>query len=57
MEVYNSVHHFDVMALSETMLDQSVKNEDIFIQGFSRETYHNDHPSNSKNRGNVCIFP
>ena len=55
MEVDNSVHHFDVMALSETRLDQSVKNEDIFIQAFSREIYRSDHPSNTKT-GGVCVY-
>ena len=55
MEVYNSLHHFDVMALSETMLDKSVKNDDIFIQGLSREIYRSDHPSNTK-IGRVCVY-
>ena len=56
MEVYNSVHLFDIMALSETMLDQSVKNEDIFIQGFSREIFRSDHPSNTKTGGLRIYF-
>jgi len=55
MEVYNSVHHFDIMVLSATMLDKSVKNEDIFIQGFNREIFLSDHPSNTKT-GGVCVY-
>ena len=43
------------MALSETMLDSSISSEDIYIEGFSREVYRNDHPSNSK-VGGVCIY-
>ena len=43
------------MALSETMLNSSISSEDIHIEGFSREVYRNDHPSNSK-IGGVCIY-
>ena len=55
MEVYNSVHHFDVMALSKNMLDKSINNEDIYVQGFSREIYRSDHPSNTKT-GGVSVY-
>ena len=55
MEVYNSVHHFDIMVLSETMLDKSVKNEDIFIHGFGMELFRSDHPSNTKTSG-MCVY-
>ena len=48
IEVYISVHRFDVMALSETMLDKSINNEDIYVQGFSREICRSDHASNTK---------
>ena len=55
IEAYNAVHHFDVIAISETMLDNSISEEDIFIQGFSREIYRSDHPSNTKT-GGVCLY-
>ena len=55
MEAYNSVHHFDVIAISESMLDQSISNEDISIEGFSREIFRSDHPSNSK-IGGACLY-
>ena len=55
IEAYNSVHHFDVIAISESMLDQSISNEDISIEGFSREIFRSDHPSNSK-IGGTCIY-
>ena len=55
IEAYNSVHHFDVIAISETMLDNSISDEDIFIEGFSREIYRSDHPSNTK-LGGVCLY-
>ena len=37
------------------MLDQSISNDDIFIEGFSREIYRSDHLSNSKT-GGVCVY-
>ena len=45
IEAYNSVHHFDVIAISEPMLDQSVSNEDISIEGFSREIFRSQYSS------------
>ena len=36
IEAYNSVHHFDVLAISESMLDGSISNSDISIEGFSK---------------------
>ena len=55
IEAYNSVHHFDAIAISETMLDQSIRNDEVFIEGFSRDIFRSDHPSNSK-IGGVCIY-
>ena len=55
IEAYNSIHRFDVIALSESMLNSSISNEDIFIEGFSKEIYRNDHPSNTK-KGGVCLY-
>ena len=55
IEAYNSLHRFDVIAVSESMLDSSVSNVDIFIDGFSREIYRSDHPSNTK-LGGVCLY-
>ena len=55
LEAYNSVHKFDVIRLSETMLDASISDEDIHIEGFSKEVYRSDHPSNTKT-GGVCLY-
>ena len=55
IEAYNSVHHFDVITISESMLDQTISDNDIFIEGFSREIYRSDHPSNSKT-GGACVY-
>lgn len=37
------------------MLDQTISDDDIFIEGFSREMYFSDHPTNSKT-GRVCVY-
>ena len=37
IEAYNTVHHFDIFAVSETMLDTTVSNDDIFIGGLSKD--------------------
>lgn len=55
IEAYNSIHRFDVIAISESMLNSSISNEDIFIEGFSKEIYRNDHPSNTR-KGGVCLY-
>ena len=55
IEAYNSVYKYDVIALSETMLDSSVSDEDIYIKGFSKDVLRNDHPSNTK-VGGVCLY-
>ena len=55
IEAYNSIHRFDVIALSKSMVNSSISNEDIFIEGFSKEIYRNDHLSNTK-KGGVCLY-
>lgn len=37
------------------MLNSTVQNDDIFIEGFSREIYHSDHVNNIRS-GEVCIY-
>ena len=55
IEAYNALHRFDIMAFSELMLDKSVNDSDILIEGFSHEIFRSDHPSNTK-VGGVCIY-
>ena len=55
IEAYDAIHKFDVIAISESMLDSTVENEAIHIKGFSPEVFRTDHPSNSKN-GGVCLY-
>ena len=49
------IFHYDIIALSETITNNSVPYEDIFIEGFSKEISRSDHPSGDK-RGGVCIY-
>ena len=55
IEAYDSIHKFDLIALSETYLNNSISNEDIPLQGFSHNVFRSDHPSNAK-RGGVCLY-
>ena len=55
IEAYNSVHRYDIFAISETMLNSTVHNDDIFIKGLSREIYRSDHVNNIR-IGGVCIY-
>ena len=38
------------------MLNSSISYEDIFIEGFSKEIYRNDDPSNSRKDGDCLYF-
>ena len=55
IEAYNSVFHYDLIALSETNLNATIHNEEILVEGFSKEIFCNDHPSGDK-QGDVCIY-
>ena len=55
IETYNYIFHYDIIALSETIINNSVPDEDIFIEGFSKEIFRSDHPSGDK-KGGVYIY-
>ena len=54
IEAYNSVFHYDIIALSETYLNESIKDEGIRTEGYSREIFRSDHP-NGKKEGGICL--
>ncbi len=56
IEAYNSVSHHDIFAVSETMLASSITNEDISIQGFSKDILCSDHPRNNKVGGDRLYY-
>ena len=49
------MYHYDLIAISESMLDKSIPNDDIFIHGFSRNIFWSDHPGESK-IGGACLY-
>ncbi len=55
IEAYDSIYKNDIIAISESMLDSTIGNEEICIEGYSKEIYRNDHPSNTKT-GGVCLY-
>ena len=55
LEAYNSIFHYDLMVLSETYLNETDKNEDIIIDGFSTEIFRSDHLRGDKQSG-VCAY-
>ena len=48
VEAYSSIFHYDIIASSETIINNSVPDEDIFMKGFSKEVFRSDHPSDNK---------
>ena len=55
IEAYDALHKFDIIAVSESMLDKSIKNDEVYIEGFSKDVFRSDHPSNTKT-GGVCLY-
>ena len=62
LEAYNSVFHYDLFAISESLLNKSVEDDEIHIEGFSKEIFRNDHASGNKvcvcvgGGGGVCLY-
>ena len=55
IQAYDAVHKYDILAVSESMLASTIKNDDIFIEGFSKDIYRSDHHSSTK-IGEVCLY-
>ena len=49
------IHKFDIIALSETYLNDTIPNNEIEIEGYSSDMFRSDHPTNTK-RGGVCLY-
>ena len=50
------VFNYDLIAVSDTRLNQSIDSEDIRIEGFSKEIFRSDHPSNSRVPGEFALI-
>ena len=55
LEAYNSNHNFDIICLSETLLDSSIDSEDPCLAINRYTLVRADHPDDIK-RGGVCIY-
>ena len=44
----------DILALNETKLDQSIKDNELYLPGY--EIIKKDRTRNSRNSGGVCIY-
>ena len=55
IEAYGTLYKYDIITISETMLDSSVSNNESLIDGISDEIYCSDYPNNTK-MGGVCLF-
>ena len=56
IETYDTLYKFDIIAVSETMLDNSIKKDEIYIEGFSKDVFRSDHPSNTNTGEYVFIL-
>ena len=54
-EAYNSVFHYDLFAILESLLNQSLKDDKIHIEGFSKEIFRSGHLSRDKVGGGGCM--
>ena len=55
LQTLSVTNDYDIICLTETFLDYSVKNDDDRISIPEHNLLHADHPSNTK-RGGVCIY-
>ena len=55
IETCDALYKYDIITISETMLDSTVNNNEIPIVCFSEEIYRSEHLSNT-NMGGVCFF-
>ena len=53
LESFVAMHKFDIICISETLLNNTYEDNDLNLNGYS--LLRADHPSNAK-RGGVCIY-
>ena len=54
-EAISYLHKFDIAALFETYLNDTIPNNQIEMEGYSSNIFRSDHPTNTK-RGGVCLY-
>ena len=55
LEVYNTIHQYDILCISETYLDSSVSKDDTTLSLPGYNLARSDHPDYVK-RGGVCLY-
>ena len=55
MEAYDTVYHNDIIALTETQLNQGISDDEIFINGFSGKPFQKDDPRNDR-YCDICVY-
>ena len=55
LEAYDSVYHNDIIALTETQLNQRIPDDEILINGFSSKPFRKDDPSGDRYRS-ICVY-
>ena len=54
LQVYNAIHDFDMICLSESYLDSSVSSDNLYIKNY--KLVRADHPGNVKRSGVFVYF-
>ena len=55
IETFQATYDFDLFGVCESLLDNNITNDDIFINGFSPEPFRADKVGNIRN-GGVCLY-
>ena len=55
LEAYDSAYHNDIIALTETQLNQGIPDNEILINGFSGKSFRKNDPSGDHYCG-ICVY-
>ena len=55
LEAYNSVYNYDILVLGEIYLSSDISHNEIFLEGFCKNPFHEDDPSGLC-KGGVCMY-
>ena len=55
LDAYDTVYHNDIIALTETQLNQGISDDEVLINGFSGKPFRKDDLSGDRHRG-ICVY-
>ena len=55
IESFQATYEFHIFGVCESLLNEDIPNDDIYINGFSPPPFRSDKPENSRN-GRVCLY-